>query len=658
MMGTMLNKETFAAFDNELEKIALTRQGKNIIEYLEKLKPGATKLWRKQRVRVELPEFTERYLQKHKSLLPKETVKKYQEVNLAPTFRQGRTGPWTRHVGNTAIPAPMRKGLTPQFKGSTYAKEKLPPWAQSTGRPKWSRPAKSEVREGTEIPLRRFVFDKYFKRTAPGAGGKSKWVGAEAPTKRRYENIISKAEDQSKKAIEKSRKYKREKPGLLQTLGIRKPTQRDRVDLEYQLDGIMQQAKKEINALPSNVGYSPFYGRLGSKLKPEVKLSLLTRGHTRGMTHGTKSRAGRVGSGLPVSRADMNYYRGGGKHTRSGRSAPVDVARSQDAAAKMQEFVELYGTKAVPREEAIAKKFWTKATKEQFRKDKRKALGKGWEFSWKDLWTRPGTFRDAMVEAGPVAARFKTTKGRMADIKAQLARTWTGLHGAKKKVKPQHPKGHVVPLLSRRYSVVDPTSLAGKGKKGLMFRGTADRATEHAGRSTDPHMRNVFMTRHPDIATGYGASSAWRGYGPLHRDRPRLEVYRAKKLKRRGETPHLAQLGVGPKDRALIEELRKLPPDSLRALALGKELKQAGRMASGAKPTYEDVINLRKTLPGGDKPKARKSRASLKKAFLQGYEIVPRMKGKTPVGLELVPVNKAGEKGQGVSFKRLLEVIS
>jgi hypothetical protein len=61
---------------------------------------------------------------------------------------------------------------------------------------------------------------------------------------------------------------------------------------------------------------------------------------------------------------------------------------------------------------------------------------------------------------------------------------------------------------------------------------------------------------------------------------------------------------------------------------------------------------------GGDKPKTRKGRASLKKAFLQGYEIVPRMKGKTPVGLELVPVDKAGTKGQGISFKRLLEAIS
>ena len=144
-------------------------------------------------------------------------------------------------------------------------------------------------------------------------------------------------------------------------------------------------------------------------------------------------------------------------------------------------------------------------------------------------------------------------------------------------------------------------------KKGLVFKGGGPMEQLN-------NKKDIFVSRNPAVAAGYALNpvSQSRGKGYVH-------AFRGKKLKRRGETHHLATIDRGlykdPLDRKVIEQARRD----------GKAATHRGASKLGANPYYEDVVKFPK---------------DASKASVGSWKVSPSRQG-DQLGHSLRPVGKS-----------------
>ena len=127
---------------------------------------------------------------------------------------------------------------------------------------------------------------------------------------------------------------------------------------------------------------------------------------------------------------------------------------------------------------------------------------------------------------------------------------------------------------------VDLSPLKAGRKSGLMFKG---------GPTPAKNSRNVFVSRHPDVAAGYSLGKKQlpgaQKYDFTKQHSP-LSAYRTKGLRRRGESSHLATTNRS--------EFMKKQPDLTKARRGEKvDLHSYGRNPVGKRPDYEDVVDMK-----------------------------------------------------------------
>ena len=153
----------------------------------------------------------------------------------------------------------------------------------------------------------------------------------------------------------------------------------------------------------------------------------------------------------------------------------------------------------------------------------------------------------------------------------------------------------------------DLKSLNSWKKSGLVFKGGGP-----VGQLNN--RKDIFVSRNPAVAAGYALNpvSQSTGKGYVH-------AFRGRKLKRRGETHHLATIDRGlykdPLDRKVIEQARRD----------GKAATHRGASKLGANPYYEDVVKFPK---------------DASKASVGSWKVSPSRQG-DQLGHSLRPVGKS-----------------